>query len=352
MVCPALGELPVPPLGRAGWPWVEESPRLPAAMPDGSPWPLISIVTPSCNQAQFLEETIRSVLLQGYPNLEYIIVDGGSTDRSVDVIRKYEPWLSYWVSEKDHGQSEAINKGWRRSHGDIVAWLNSDDTYLPGALREVAVFLAAHPETVVAYSNFCIVDERSRASLVFRVCEFDLHSHMRSNMVPQQSAFVRRRALDAVGMLDESLHFAMDYDLWIRIARRFRIQHAPGVWANYRVCPGTKTASQQESFFHEILNIIERHLTDVDLALATGLSRAEARSRAHLTTGLNYYELCQTADARRHLLQAIRAYPRIATNSLLVTCFLKSFLGPQIIDHVRRWWRDPQRRAHSEEPPR
>src|SRR4051812_31180515 len=129
MKCPSLAELPPPPPGAAGWPWTEESSGL-----EEGPWPRVSIVTPSYMQGDFLEETIRSVLLQGYPDLEYFIIDGGSTDRSVEIIRRYEPWLAGWVSEKDAGQPAAVNKGWNRASGDILAYINSDDWYYPGAL--------------------------------------------------------------------------------------------------------------------------------------------------------------------------------------------------------------------------
>src|SRR5262245_29806610 len=129
MRCPNLSDLPSPPPNRQGWPWTQEgAPRL-----DGTPgecWPRISIVTPSYNQGRFLEETIRSVLLQGYPDLEYIVIDGGSADDSVEIIRKYERWLSFWVSERDRGQVDAINKGLRRCSGVLRNWLNSDDFLL------------------------------------------------------------------------------------------------------------------------------------------------------------------------------------------------------------------------------
>src|SRR5262245_11264512 len=131
MRCPQLSELPPPPANKKGWPWTEECAQLPDRMPDGSEWPRISIVTPSYNQGAFLEETLRSVLLQGYPNLEYVVIDGGSRDCSVDVIKKYERWIRYWVSEPDRGQSHAINKGFEKTNGDILAYINSDDAYLP-----------------------------------------------------------------------------------------------------------------------------------------------------------------------------------------------------------------------------
>ena len=142
--CPSLNELPPPPPGKAGWPWTEESQQLPDTMPDGSPWPRVSTVTPSYNQGQFIEETIRSVLLQGYPSLEYIIIDGGSDDGTVAIIRKYERWLAYWVTEPDRGQSHAINKGFGRSSGAILNWINSDDYLLKGALQPVALAYAGN----------------------------------------------------------------------------------------------------------------------------------------------------------------------------------------------------------------
>ena len=128
-----------------GWPWDIQT-QLPSVAKNDEFWPRITVVTPSFNQGQYIEETIRSVLLQGYPNLEYIIMDGGSTDESVKIIKKYEPWLSYWVSEKDCGQSHAINKGWQRSTGDLVAWLNSDDYLAPGTLRQVARIYCQHQD--------------------------------------------------------------------------------------------------------------------------------------------------------------------------------------------------------------
>ena len=125
MRCPTLYDLPPPPPGKRGWPWIEASVELPDPMPDGQEWPRVSIVTPSYQQGPFIEETIRSVLLQGYPNLEYIVIDGGSTDETVAILRKYEKWIAYWVSEADKGQSEAINKGFAKASGDLFGWPNA-----------------------------------------------------------------------------------------------------------------------------------------------------------------------------------------------------------------------------------
>jgi glycosyltransferase involved in cell wall biosynthesis len=152
MRCPRLSDLPTPASGRYGWPWTEESSPLPELQKNSQPWPRISIITPSFNQRPFIEETIRSVLLQGYPNLEYIIMDGGSTDGSVDIILKYQPWLTYWVSEKDNGQADAINKGLDHATGEIANWLNSDDLLYLGALKKVATGYA-EDRTALLYNG-------------------------------------------------------------------------------------------------------------------------------------------------------------------------------------------------------
>src|SRR5271166_5725136 len=127
MRCPTLAELPPPPSGKTGWPWTVETAQLPDTMPNGHPWPCISIVTPSYNQGEYIEETIRSILLQGYPNVEYIIMDGGSTDGTVDTVQRYKRWLMHWESAPDLGQAHAINKGLQRCTGALFNWINSDD---------------------------------------------------------------------------------------------------------------------------------------------------------------------------------------------------------------------------------
>ena len=223
---PTPTELPPPPAGKTGWPWTDETPALPSARPDGSAWPLISIVTPSYNQGQFIEETIRSVLLQGYPELEYIIIDGGSGDQSVEIIKKYGPWLTYWVSEKDQGQSHAINKGFDRSTGLILGWLNSDDILLPNALPTVAVNLP-HPDEPVLLAGTA---ELRDVSLTRVISVFDRLPQTFSEVFSQYdtsfaqpSVFFTRRALKLAGVLREDLHYAMDLELWLRMARHVPI---------------------------------------------------------------------------------------------------------------------------------
>jgi glycosyltransferase involved in cell wall biosynthesis len=219
-----LADLPQPPPGKSGWPWTVETSPLPDAQPDGAPWPRISIVTPSYNQGQFIEETIRSILLQGYPNLEYIIVDGGSTDGTVEIIRKYERHLAYWVSEKDRGQSHAISKGMARATGQIRAYLNSDDTYLPGALASVADRATKQPAADLIHGRCRISDENgtkigervgSIATFDEIVDLWDVWWNQRNFVQPE--VFWTSRIASKVGPFREDLYWVMDFDYWLRI---------------------------------------------------------------------------------------------------------------------------------------
>ncbi len=226
MRCPTLKELPPPPPKKTGWPWQEETPEMQPRMPEAKPWPRISIVTPSYNQGRFIEGTIRSVLLQGYPNLEYIVIDGGSADGTTDVLRKYEPWLTYWVSEPDRGQSHAVNKGFKRASSEIAAWLNSDDQYLPGTLKTISEYYRKYPTAgawagggrrIDAYSGK-IVWERLPPGL-----EFSQILGWNKYYLPQPSCFLNRRVLKDDIYLDESYDLQMDFDLWLRISKRFSL---------------------------------------------------------------------------------------------------------------------------------
>ena len=219
--------------------------------------PLVSIITPSYNQASFLEATIHSVLEQDYPNLEYIIVDGGSTDGSVDIIRRYADRLAGWVSEKDHGQTDAINKGFARARGDILAWLNSDDTYEPGAVREAVEFLCSHPEVGLVYGEANYIDQAGRVIGRFPAAQTDYKRLRRGYVhIPQQSAFWRASLWRQVGPLDPAFYFAMDYDLWVRLARLAMIQFLPGkIWANFRLHTSGKSVAADSRCWPEMLKV-------------------------------------------------------------------------------------------------
>lgn len=263
MRCPTLTDLPPPPKGKTGWPWTEETPQVPESMPDGKPWPKISIVTPSYNQGQFIEETIRSVLLQGYPDLEYIIIDGGSTDESVEIIRKYERSITFWTSEPDGGQTNAINKGFKRSTGEIVAWLNSDDLYTAGALCTAAKAFAERPRSAVIYGEIDNIDSNTAILSHAGSREFNLEKlYGASSYIPQPASFISAEAIEKIGYLDERLHYVMDYDLWIRLGQEKGVmQYIPTTLAWFRLHDCSKSVSQHEAFWPEIFLVFDKVLT-------------------------------------------------------------------------------------------
>jgi glycosyltransferase involved in cell wall biosynthesis len=207
-------DLPLPPVGKRGWPWTVGTKPL-AGRADGSPWPKLSIVTPSYNQGQFLEATIRSVLLQGYPHLEYIIIDGGSTDESVAIIRKYERWLTFWVSEPDDGQTAAINRGLERSTGDYLGWLNSDDLYTKGAFGKAIGAFLKHPESIVVHGNRILLDADDRVFGCSPVPAFNPPEE--PCVVCSETAFWTRSVMDACGLLNSDLVFVMDLEFFSRL---------------------------------------------------------------------------------------------------------------------------------------
>lgn len=274
-------------------------------MPDGLPWPRVSIVTPSYNQAQFIEETIRSVLLQGYPDLEYIIIDGGSMDGSVEIIRQYEPWLAYWVSEKDRGQSDALNKGFRRATGSIVAWLNSDDWYEPGILPERAAAMRARPQCVLVYSDCQFVDTLGRPIHIWRTAQCSLTSLLlEANQIPQPGSFICASALAAAGGIDETLHHAMDYVLWLRLCLLGDIYYVPGVAANFRQHGFSKSVCDGYKFYEEKLAWLAAW-QELD-AILDADQRAEMVRRFHVKLALEYLFAEDDAQAQRHLRIALQ----------------------------------------------
>lgn len=245
-----------PPLGKAGSPRTEESALVSPVMQGDKSWPKISIVTPSYNQGQFLEETIRSVLEQGYPNLEYIIIDGGSSDNSVEIIKKYEKHLAYWVSEHDRGQSHAINKGFVHATGTLLGWLNSDDRLMPAALQMVAGMYMSHPDAGAFVGAGEFVDRRDKVLLRKEPQEVTLSSlydWLDLFHFMQPSCFFTCAAWQDAGGLDESIHTAMDLDLWLKIARKFRFERTNALLSRSIVHGKAKTTEY-------------RYLADIDAA--------------------------------------------------------------------------------------
>jgi len=219
--------------------------------------PRISVITPSFNQAKFLERTICSVLDQGYPNLEYIIVDGGSTDGSVDIIRQYEHRLTWWVSEPDRGQSDAINKGLRRATGEWVAWQNSDDIYYPGAFLDLVRTATERPDADLIIGDMMLIDEHDRPLRDIRYVTPHYRALLAEGMVlTNQAAFWRRALHDRVGFLDENLHYCFDYEWFLRLTQHAKGAHSKRIWGGLRLHGETKTSRQAQRFEEERARIL------------------------------------------------------------------------------------------------
>ncbi|MBE9013173.1 glycosyltransferase [Pseudanabaenaceae cyanobacterium LEGE 13415] len=303
MRCPRLSDLPAPPLGKTGFPWTEESQPLPDTRLNGQAWDKISIVTPSYQQGEFIEETIRSILLQGYPNLEYMIIDGGSTDGSVEIIRKYEPFLAYWMSERDRGQSHAINKGWERATGEILHFLNSDDVLLPGTLATIAQVFSENPPIQVV-SGVCLVkDVDLKEELRTKQPRaFDLKYFLLDREGPGQPAtFIRREVFEQTGGMDERLHYTLDREYWMRVSLRcpaVQVALLNQPLAIFRWQSECKSA-QNEAPYCEREQLLDIYFSE--FKLPDHLRSLERE--AYLTFYSTAADLCQRTQAKRKALE-------------------------------------------------
>ena len=328
---------PLPPSGRSGWPWKAELQPLPATRPGGGPWPKISVVTPSYNQAHYLEETIRSVLLQGYPDVELIIIDGGSTDSSIEVIKKYEPWIAYWVSEKDQGQAHAVNKGFRRATGDWIGWQNSDDFYEPGSFYALVQAAVSHPDVDVFYGDARITNpDGSFNHLACVHKEFSLEKMLPLPYVFNQSAFYNQRVIDQGYYLDPRKQHMMDYDfIWRLVLAGFKFQYTTGVSANFRSQPDAKTYYQTdvgESEFIDIYTYLYHH------------PRFPRRLRKRVVMGmrqqcLNDWAHYRFVFYRKHVAKMISVMGINTLTLKIATIYVLSLLGPKVLKSLKNSFR-------------
>jgi hypothetical protein len=273
---------------------------------------LVSIITPSYNQAEYLEQTMRSVLEQDYTPIEYIVIDGGSTDSSSEIIRKYTGRLAWWISEKDAGQADAINKGLRRAQGEIVAWLNSDDLYLPGAVSQAAAAFQAHPEAGMVFGDAATIDPQGRTLNPLVFGDWGLPELMRFRIICQPAVFMRRSVLEQAGSLDLNYHFLLDHHLWIRIARLGPIRHVPQVWAAARHHPGAKNVAQAPGFGQEAIRLLGWMQSHPDLAPLVERDRRRIQAGAYRLNARYLLDGGQPGPALKSYLQALLRSPGFA----------------------------------------
>ena len=283
MRCPNLKELPPAPRGKTGWPWTEESSK--TAISRITEWPRICIVTPSFNQGEFLEETIRSVLLQGYPNLEYIVMDGGSTDNSAEIIKKYSPWLAYWTSQKDNGQADAIYRGFEKSSSELIGWVNSDDMLLPDSMIQFGRYFAKHPEAELVVGGGITIDDKNKIKPTkWGAIDFYYTSNrvsfskiliMEGFNFLQPASLWKRDIFFAVGGFDRSLEFCFDLDMYLRLTKRKAGNVIRLPLAAFRNHTATKTSRLQHIRLAEMKQVLSQH----------GLSNYPGWLRSVLATG-------------------------------------------------------------------
>jgi glycosyltransferase involved in cell wall biosynthesis len=304
--------------------------------------PLVSIVIPSFNQAAFLEATIRSVLDQDYPRLETIVIDGGSTDGSLDILRRYEDRLTRWLSEPDRGQADAINKGLRLATGEIVAWLNSDDLYLPGAIRQAVQALAEHPEAGMVYGDGVLIDEDDAILDWHRYHTYTALDLLCFKVLLQPTVFMRRRILEKIGLLDESYHLILDHELWVRIAARGPILHVPHFWAAERTHPAAKTMTAAAEFAGEARKLIARAEASADLGPLLTANRPRVQASLECFAARRMIDARKYAEALRLFARGFRQQPGVPLRYWYK--ILQAKMGLVGLEGLFLWYRRTRRR--------
>jgi len=325
-------------------------------------------VTPSYNQAQYIEQTIQSVLEQDYARVEYSVVDGGSTDESVEVIKKYAKTLEsdsllsdaqqqavelqkrvdWWVSEKDSGQGDAINKGLKRAKGEIIAWLNSDDYYLPGTVSAAVKVFEEHPDAVMIYGDMLAVDERGQTINVMKYKQLSLQDLLCFQIIGQPSVFFRHEVLDQTGGLDTSFHFLLDHHLWIRIAQHGKILHVDKVWSTARYHAAAKNRAKAAEFGKEAFRILAWAETQPGLAVAVSGVRRRARASANRVDARYLLDGGQPLSALKAWWRAFFIHPptALARMNIFVSALL-NLLGLGSLRMRYLQWRTRKRKDES-----
>ena len=320
-------------------------------MSNDKDYPLVSIVTPSFNQDKFLEDAIQSVLAQDYPALEYLIVDGGSTDSSVEIIKRHSADLAWWVSEPDQGQASAINKGMTQTKGEIVAWLNSDDLYFPGAIKSAVDVMVADPQIGMVYGDAVTIDEIGRPIKELIFPDWTLEDLIQFRIICQPSVFMRRSSYEKVFGLDPSYHYMLDHHLWIRIAQQSQIKHVPAIWSAARHHKAAKNVSHSSGFGTESMRLLAWMETEPDLAEKIAQNKNGVFAGAYRLNGRYLLDGGEYANSLRAYLKAFRYQPSYALRHWHRMLYaLLGMIGIRNLDAVYERYQDARRPDLSSTP--
>lgn len=291
-------------------------------------WPGVTVVMPSLNQGQFLEEAIRSVLLQGYPNLEFFIYDGGSSDSSLEIIQKYASFLDFWVSEPDDGQSDAINRGFKRATGKYLAWLNSDDLYLPGCLKQLVTSLEGNSAAGMAFGQVEVIDSLNRKVGSFEPVSTRVEDLLLfQEIIPQQAALFRRDLVEQVGFLRTDLDYAMDHEFFIRLGMQAQMIPVRETLAQFRLSDINKGVAQRTRWALEFVKIVDILFSSPLLKPEFASLKNQSLAGAYFRGGATYLESFETNTALRWFIQAARFYPKFLLKPRWWKKFIRSLAG-------------------------
>jgi glycosyltransferase involved in cell wall biosynthesis len=327
MLTTKTGDLPPAPARKHGWPWDKRPADGVAEVGARQSMPRISVITPSLNQGRFIEEAIRSVVAQQWPDVEFIIVDGGSADETLEIIKRYQAWIAHWISEPDSGQADAINKGMRQATGDIVTWLNADDFAVDGVFAAVAEAWRRNPHAIYAapvvnfYSRGRETLIRPRGLSIDNVVQY----WKRNSLWHEPGLYWSRAVIDSAGEIDTSLHYAFDYDYLVRALQHATVEYVDHVAAGFRLHDQSKSVSQSEQMMAETAAVSQRYWPLVTVLDREGFARAEFEAQ----TRLAFSKLLRgKRDELPHLWRLLRERPfavllRLA--SLFPTVLLERF---------------------------
>jgi glycosyltransferase involved in cell wall biosynthesis len=292
--------------------------------------PLVSIVTPAYNQAAFLPDTIETVLSQDYPRIEHIVIDDGSTDNTREILSSYTGRLT-WESQPNQGQTPTINKGWQRSSGEIITWLNSDDTYLPGAVSKAVEYLQQHPDIDIVYGDTLLTEADGTPIETMKAPEFSYRALVANchNPIPQPSAFIRRKVMEDVGLLDPHYYYFMDWDFWLRAGIRHSFAYFPELLSTYRLHEESKTVAQAVRAAPELEYMYRKFFALPDLPDNIRRLEKEAMMNMFFTTGGYYLNGGDRKAARQMARKALQARPATVVFPGVAHKFLYCFFGGQ-----------------------